>query len=180
MTINIGDTPQQLRQGLMFDGELWTQERINELQKRVNYLEANKIPDDYVMVPAAIWQETVQSEYDTKSAYHHLKKSISSVEICGVPLHHLSRDISNHMEVDTCDFDKQLKISALTKFRKQLKIQQNKNEPVDCPHDMVVGWKAGMCEVFSFLDKTVDDIQKSSLSDKKGETNKAGAVGIWD
>jgi hypothetical protein len=30
----IGDTPQQLAQGLMFDGEVWTKERIQALQKQ--------------------------------------------------------------------------------------------------------------------------------------------------
>ena len=38
MISNIGDTPQQLEQGLMFDGEVWTKERIQALQVQVKQL----------------------------------------------------------------------------------------------------------------------------------------------
>ena len=35
MISNIGDTPKQLEQGLMFDGEVWTKDRIQALQAQV-------------------------------------------------------------------------------------------------------------------------------------------------
>jgi hypothetical protein len=38
MKIQIGDTPKQLAQGLMFDGEVWTKERIQALQAQVEQL----------------------------------------------------------------------------------------------------------------------------------------------
>jgi hypothetical protein len=38
MSINIGDTPKQLKQGLMFDGEVWTEDRIKALQAQVEQL----------------------------------------------------------------------------------------------------------------------------------------------
>lgn len=38
MAVYIGDTPQQLEQGLLIDGELWTKERIYGLQSQVEQL----------------------------------------------------------------------------------------------------------------------------------------------
>ncbi|WGH49790.1 hypothetical protein [Alishewanella phage vB_AspM_Slickus01] len=38
MSLVIGDTPEQLQQGLLIDGELWTALRIAELQAQVNAL----------------------------------------------------------------------------------------------------------------------------------------------
>ena len=38
MISNIGDTPQQLEQGLMFDGEVWTKDKIQALQAQVEQL----------------------------------------------------------------------------------------------------------------------------------------------
>ena len=38
MISNIGDTPKQLEQGLMFDGEVWTKERIKSLQAQLEKL----------------------------------------------------------------------------------------------------------------------------------------------
>lgn len=37
-------------------------------------------------------------------AFHHLKSSVSKAEVCGVPLHHLSYEMSKHFEVKTHDF----------------------------------------------------------------------------
>ena len=38
MIYNIGDTPKQLEQGLMFDGEVWTKDKIQALQAQVEQL----------------------------------------------------------------------------------------------------------------------------------------------
>jgi hypothetical protein len=53
MKIQIGDTPKQLTQGLMFDGEVWTKERIQALQAQLeqlrevtNYYQQGQVPSD--------------------------------------------------------------------------------------------------------------------------------------
>lgn len=37
-------------------------------------------------------------------AFHHLKDCVSKAEVCGIPLHHLSYEMSKHFEVKTHDF----------------------------------------------------------------------------
>jgi len=131
MKTPIGDTPKQLDQGLLIDGELWTAERIKKLE----------------------------------SAYCHLKKSISNVNICGVPLHHLSYDISTHMSVETVDFYKRLEIKAIDDLRKTIKRKAKESQDDTLLDDMLVGWKAAMIEVFSFIDEEIKELERNS--DKK-------------
>lgn len=167
MTINIGDTPQQLEQGLLIDGEVWTSKRIYEMQEKIKKLKSEIIPENYIAAPADAWHNLAEAELERdklklqneklQSAYHQIKKAVSGIEICGVPLHHLSHDLSKHFYINTFDFSLDMKQKHLHELRQKLRASANKNDPIDVSDDMAIGWKSAMMEAFSVLDREISD-----------------------
>ena len=94
MSINIGDTPQQLEQGLMFDGEVWTKDRIQALQAQVKELSKNQLPEGYITVPAQAWHDLVQKEkecIELQSQAEQLRKYLTEAsQIAGFLSYHLN------------------------------------------------------------------------------------------
>ena len=93
MSINIGDTPQQLEQGLMFDGEVWTKYRIKALQAQVEKLSKNQLPEGYIIVPAQPWHDLAQKEkerIELKSQVEQLREYLTEAsQIAGFLSYHL-------------------------------------------------------------------------------------------
>lgn len=129
----------------------------DELLNRVFIGDTPEQLDCGIMINGEIWTGKRISEL--QSAYHQLKEAISKVEICGVPLHHLSHDLAKHFSVDTYTFSKDIEREAIFKLKLRLKNFAKENQPSesDCSAEMVNGWKSAMFEVTSMLNDELGD-----------------------
>jgi hypothetical protein len=93
-------------------------------------------------------------------ALHHLKHAIAAVEICGVPIHHLSHDIGKHFEVHTVDFVKEIQAKAVEDFCKSLRRGMAEKEPKNCSQQMIEYWKSAMVDCRSYGDIYSENIRK--------------------
>lgn len=129
----------------------------DELLNRVVIGDTPEQLDCGIMINGEIW--TGKRIYELQSAFHQLKEAISKVEICGVPLHHLSHDLARHFIVDTRTFSKDIEKEAIFKLKLRLKKFAKENQPseIDCSAEMVNGWKSAMFEVTSMLNDELGD-----------------------
>jgi len=123
-----------------------------ELLNRVYIGDTPEQLDCGIMINGEIW--TGKRIAELQSAYHQLKKAVAEVEICRVPLHHLSHDLAKHFNIDTHSFAKDIEKNAIFQLKVRLKNFAKENQPseIECPPDMVSGWKSAMFEVMSVID----------------------------
>lgn len=73
-------------------------------EKLTNQLQGMIERDDRInQLEEALSQEK-EKYNEIAFAFHHLKVAVSKAEICGVPLHHLSYEMSKHFSITTHDF----------------------------------------------------------------------------
>lgn len=89
---------------------------------------------------------------EAKCAFHHLKAAIAAVEVCGVPIHHLSHELAKHFDVQTHDFVKEIKAQAIEEFGCSKQAVRDLNElcPFDGSEQMQIGWKSGVVDVRNY------------------------------
>jgi hypothetical protein len=119
MKIQIGDTPKQLAQGLMFDGEVWTKDRIQALQKQVeqlrNYVIALTHADETGYVDDIGFVENyseIRDEVEALVAEHNAKVAVKAVNEC-IDIAHSKFSVTGIT-------------SALQDYANQLRQQNNK------------------------------------------------------
>lgn len=104
-------------------------------------------------------------------ALYHLQQSIATVEICGVPIHHLSFDISKHFTGVEISFVKEVQAKAVLDFCKALRKEVSEKMPDGCSDQMLDGWKSGVMDArdagYAYADAIVFEHQKEFIKIRK-------------
>lgn len=89
---------------------------------------------------------------EMQCAFHHLKAAVASVEVCGVPIHHLSHELAKHFSVQTHDFVKEIQAKAIEDFAASKQAVRDLNElyPFDGSEQMQIGWRSGVVDVRNY------------------------------
>lgn len=89
---------------------------------------------------------------EMQCAFHHLKSAVAEIEICGVPMHHLSHELAKHFSVPTHNFVKEIQAKAIEDFGASKQAVRDLNEMLnqDDSEHVKIGWKSGVVDVRNY------------------------------